>query len=125
MDDEAPIRMMISRLLTHIGIGDIETAADGTDAVGIYKYARSVNRPFSAVILDMTVPGGIGGLDVIEKLRSIDPEVKVILTSGHANAIDEPAMKERGFCAILDKPYTLDQMRQTLLQVLDLVAEPV
>jgi CheY-like chemotaxis protein len=118
MDDEAAMRTIISRLLTHIGIGYIEVVADGAAAVHSYNKAMSENRPFSAVILDMTVPGGMGGHEAALQIRAMDPSMKAILTSGYANTILEAELKEQGFCAAIDKPYTIEQMKKTLLQVL-------
>jgi CheY-like chemotaxis protein len=119
LDDEAPIRLMTSRLLTHIGIGLITTVGDGAEAVELYRQAFEADHPFAVVILDLTLPGGMGGYEVFEKLKEIDPDIKGILTTGY-DAGSNFEIASKGFNAVLDKPYTMEQMKRTLLGVLDM-----
>jgi len=117
MDDETIIRTILGRMLKSAKY-DVELTADGSEAVQKYLKAKKSGKPFDAVILDLTVPGGMGGKDVIVKLREIDPGVKAIVSSGYA---DDPIMadyQKYGFRGVVAKPYRLEQMKKTLRDIL-------
>jgi two-component system cell cycle sensor histidine kinase/response regulator CckA len=114
MDDEETVREVAGRMLKHIGYEDTEFAADGTEAIKFYKEAMKSGKPFDAVILDLTIPGGMGGKQTIQKLREIDPEVKSIVSSGYSGESAIAEYKEYGFKGMVAKPYTIDQLRQAL-----------
>ena len=84
MDDDEMIRDLTTELLESMGL-DASFAKDGSEAIAMYEKARQFGRPFEAVIMDLTIPGGMGGKEAIEKLRSLDPEVKAIVSSGYSN----------------------------------------
>lgn len=118
MDDEDGVREVAGRMLRHIGYEDIEFASDGAQAIKFYKAAMKSSRPFSVVILDLTVPGGMGGEVAIRKLLKIDPSVRAIVSSGYA---DDPVIsgyKVYGFSGMVAKPYTLGQLRKALGDIL-------
>ncbi len=118
MDDEEDIREVAGRMLKHIGYEDIEFATDGAEAIKLYKAAMKSGHPFSAVILDLTIPGGMGGKETVQNLLKIDPGVKAIVSSGYA---DESAMAEYrgyGFSGMAAKPYTFDKLRQALFELM-------
>ena len=76
--------------------------------------------PFDLVIMDLTIPGGIGGKEAIKSLMAIDPQVKSIVSSGYA---DDPVMAnhaEYGFKGIVAKPYTKSELLEAILKVIDL-----
>ena len=109
MDDEEGIREVMALMLGKKGFV-VETAADGAVAVERYEAARVEGKPFDAVVLDLTVPGGMGGKDAIERLLAIDPGVKAIASSGYS---DDPVMasySEYGFAAALPKPFRVDDL---------------
>lgn len=118
MDDEEGIRTMATLFINRLG-AEVELAQDGAQAVEKFLQARAAGRPFDAVIMDLTVPGGMGGREAMERLLDLDPGVKVIVSSGYSR---DPVManhRAHGFKGILPKPYGLDQMRaalHTLLQ---------
>ena len=117
MDDEEGVRKVAGKMLVRTGY-DVETAVDGREAIELYREALESGNRFEAVILDMTVPGGMGGLETIGILRDIDPAVKAIVSSGYS---DDPALSkydELGFIGVVHKPYTMDQLRDALAQVL-------
>ena len=76
-------------------------------------------KPFDAVILDLTIRGGMGGQDTIKKLREIDPNVKGIVSSGYSQDPVMANFKDFGFCAVITEPYTVDEMGKQLHQVLE------
>ncbi len=117
MDDEEIIREVVSQLLEACGY-EVETAEGGQSAIEMYQQARACGRPFAVVIMDLTIPGGMGGEEAIKELLVLDPEVKAIVSSGYA---DDPIMAnytEYGFKGIVSKPYSIMQLREVLNRVL-------
>jgi len=117
MDDEQGIREIAGRMLSHLGYQDIDLAADGAEAIKLYKAAMKSGNPYTVVILDLTIAGGMGGKDTIRKLLKIDTNVKAIVSSGYA---DDSAMAEYrgyGFSGMVAKPYTLEELGKALHNV--------
>ena len=73
-----------------------------------------LNQPFDAVIMDLTIPGGMGGKEAIKRLLEIDPEVKAIVSSGYSNDPIMADFKKYGFCGVVAKPYTLEELGEAL-----------
>ena len=118
MDDEKLVREVAGRMLRHIGYEDIEFAVDGAEAIKLYKAALESGNPFSVAVLDLTIAGGMGGEETIRELLKIDPGVKAIVSSGY---IDDPVMakcKDYGFSGIVSKPYTIDELRKAIQDVI-------
>jgi signal transduction histidine kinase len=84
MDDEEMIRDLLRQLLERLGY-TVECVQDGAEAVAVYQRAQTAGQPFAAVILDYTIPGGMGGLETLTRLRAIDPQVTALISSGYAN----------------------------------------
>ena len=84
MDDQATVLKMAKRMLTSLGY-EVTCATNGFDAIEMYKEAQSSGHTFKAVILDLTVPGGMGGLQAVTELTKIDPTIKAIVSSGYSN----------------------------------------
>ncbi len=117
MDDEEIIREFTCRILTRIGY-EVETASDGAEAIELYKKAKDSGKPFDVVLLDLTVPGGIGGKEAMNKLLEIDPHIKAIVSSGYSNDPIMSRYKEFGFKNVVSKPYTMTELSKTLKDVL-------
>jgi CheY-like chemotaxis protein len=118
MDDEKIVREIAGRMLKHIGYADIEFATDGIEAIELYKAAMESGNPFGAAILDLTIPGGMGGEITIRNLLKIDPAVKAIVSSGY---VDDPVMAqygEYGFSGVVAKPYTIAELRKAVEDVI-------
>ena len=118
MDDEQGIREIAGRMLKHIGYEDVEFTEDGAEAIKLYKAAMKAGNPFTVAILDLTIAGGMGGKEAVKKLLKIDPGVKAIVSSGY---IDDSVMAEYrkyGFSGIVAKPYSLQQLRKALSDVI-------
>jgi PAS domain S-box-containing protein len=118
MDDEETILAVASDILQHIGY-DIETSTNGNEAITLYKNAMAKARPFDAVILDLTIPGGMGGEETIKHLREIDPDIKAMVSSGYANDRIMSDYESFGFCGVVSKPYNIEEMRNALHTLLD------
>ncbi len=117
MDDEECIRDMLGELLQSLGYS-AEFAEDGERALEVYAHARDEGRPFDAVIMDLTIPGGMGGREAIRRLKAVDPDIKAIVSSGYSN---DPVMADFtafGFSGILPKPYNAAQLSAALADVL-------
>ena len=118
MDDERGVREIAGRMLKHIGYKDIEFALDGADAIKLYQAALKSGNPFTVAILDLTIPGGMGGQSAIRELLKIDPSVKAIVSSGY---IDDPVMakhRDYGFSGMVAKPYTIEELRKAVQDVI-------
>lgn len=118
MDDEEVIRKLLIKLLCIIGY-EVETVADGKQAVEAYQNAMNKQNPFNAVIMDITIPGGMGGEEAVKHILAMDPNAKCIVSSGYAN---DPIMANYlnyGFKGIAPKPYTIEEIKDVLHQVLN------
>jgi nitrogen-specific signal transduction histidine kinase/FixJ family two-component response regulator len=118
MDDEAMIRTLCADILKHLGY-EVELARDGAEALAGYEAALKAQKPFDAVILDLTVKGGMGGKATIQRLKAIDPNVKAIVSSGYS---DDPGMMDfgqYGFSGVVAKPYSVKELGLTLNLVIN------
>ncbi len=118
MDDEAMIRELTGNMLDHLGY-DADFAEEGQCAVRKYQAALDASAPYDAVILDLTIKGGMGGQETIEMLKEIDPSVRAIVSSGYS---DNPVIadyKHYGFCEVVAKPYEMVEFSQKLYRVVN------
>ena len=118
MDDEKVVREVAGRMLNHLGYQDVEFACDGAEAIKLYKGAMESGNPFSVVLLDLTIPGGVGGKETVKKLLKIDPSVKAIVSSGYIDNSVISEYRENGFSGMVAKPYTIDELGKVLLAVI-------
>jgi len=117
MDDEESIREMAAFLLRRFGF-EVVCVADGAEAVKRYDEAQAAGDPFVLVIMDLTVPGGMGGRETIAQLRSIDPKVKAIVSSGYSSDPVLANYREHGFCGVAAKPYEVADLARVLREAL-------
>lgn len=118
MDDEALIRDVCSRMLEHIGY-EVEAVDSGDGAIKRYFEALDEGRPYDAVVLDLTIPGGIGGREVLDILRERDPDVKAVASSGYSRAPVVEDCRSQGFLGTLGKPYTMDSLSRVMKSVMN------
>jgi PAS domain S-box-containing protein len=117
MDDEPRIREMLGRVLGHFGY-ELGFAEDGAEAVAQYEDAKRSGAPFDVVIMDLIVPGGMGGKEAIQKLRQVDPTACVIVSSGYSNDPIMSDFRSFGFCEAVAKPYRHEDLREVLHRVM-------
>ena len=117
MDDDAKIAALTATMLTSLDY-KFDLAKNGEEAITLYKRYQNIGRPYDAVIMDLTVIGGMGGEECFQALKAIDPDVRAIVSSGYDN--DDMARKylDMGFCGYLTKPYRLTDLGRVLKAVL-------
>lgn len=117
MDDEEIVRDVTGMMLCHIGY-EVAFAEDGAKAIALYKKARESGQGFDAVIMDLTIPGGMGGLETLKLLKEIDPEIKAIVSSGYSTDPIMADFKRYGFSGVLAKPFHNNELTETVYSVL-------
>jgi CheY-like chemotaxis protein len=117
MDDEASLRKIVGRMLARLGY-EPEFAENGGEAIEMYKRAKEAEKPYVAVILDLTIPGGMGGKEAIKDLLEIDPEIKAIVSSGYSDDSILANHQEYGFKGFLPKPFESRSLGQVLHEIL-------
>jgi PAS domain S-box-containing protein len=113
MDDDEMVRHLAILTLERLGF-TVTACSNGADAVSLYSAARQGGSPFSLVIMDLTIPGGMGGVEACRQLRAMDPDARVIVSSGYS---DDPVMAnfaDYGFCAAIEKPYRVQDIAEVL-----------
>ncbi len=111
MDDEQMILDIVSRMLGHLGY-EVTTCTDGSQAIAAFMKSKA--NPFDVVMMDLVIPNGVGGQDAVHTIKKIDPNAKVIASSGH---LEHPVMQDHkafGFNAVLEKPYKLEKLQQVI-----------
>ncbi len=116
MDDEKIVRNALKRMLEKIGY-ETEFAIDGKEALEKYKKRLKIKKPFDAVILDLTIPGGMGGKETIKKMLELDPDVKAIVASGYSNDSVMANYKDYGFKGIITKPFDTNELSEAISKV--------
>jgi signal transduction histidine kinase/CheY-like chemotaxis protein len=122
MDDDEALRELSKAVLSTLGY-DVQTAGDGAEAVDLYAKDQAAGKGFDAVLLDLTVTGGMGGLEAAAMLKELDPSARLIVSSGYSDAPVMSRFAEYGFDAVILKPWTVREMSEVLRKVL--VADPV
>ena len=117
MDDEKMVRDILSRMLKKLGC-EVVCVKDGAEAIIKYKQSKETGKPFDVVIMDLTIPGGMGGQETIKKLLEIDPEVKAIVSSGYSNDPIMSHYQAYGFSSVIAKPYRITELSKILRDVM-------
>ena len=117
MDDEETIRNVTKKILMGLGY-EVRCASDGAETIALYQDAARSGRPFDAVIMDLTIPGGMGGKETIRQLLSIDPKVTAIVSSGYSNDPIMSDFEKYGFRGVATKPYRIEKLSWILHDVL-------
>jgi PAS domain S-box-containing protein len=117
VDDDDAVRRSAEKVLKRLGYR-VELAKDGAEGVGIYEKAMKGERPFDAVIMDLTIPGGMGGKEGVRELKRIDPDAKAIVSSGYSADPVMSEFSEYGFVGVARKPYNIEDLSEVLAKVI-------
>ena len=117
MDDEAALRRLLKAILTSLGY-QVETASDGAEAIALCESAKASDRGFDAVLLDLTVRGGMGGVEAAARLKVLDPSLKLIVSSGYSDAPVISDFRKYGFDDVIPKPWKIGEVSQVFRRVL-------
>ena len=117
MDDDEGVRKVLRQMLESLGMDVIE-ASEGRTAIDLYSEATESGDRFDLLIMDLTVPGGMGGAQAMRELVELDPEVTALVSSGYSNDPVMARYEEHGFAGVLKKPFTLRELRRALLSTL-------
>jgi CheY-like chemotaxis protein len=117
MDDDEDVRFIADLMLQRLGFS-VVTATCGAETIDLYRAAMAKGQPFSAVILDISIPGSMGGGEVLRQLQTIDPLVNAFISSG--NPVDPmmTAPKSFGFAGAIPKPFSTETLRNMLVSAL-------
>jgi signal transduction histidine kinase/ActR/RegA family two-component response regulator len=117
MDDEEGLRKLLATILTKLGY-EVVTARDGAEAVALCEDAKTSGRGFDAVLLDLTVSGGMGGIEAAAKLKECDPSMKLIVSSGYSDSAVMADFRKYGFDDVVPKPWVIDEVSEVFRRVL-------
>ena len=117
MDDEEIIRKVAKRMLEKLGYS-VTTTVDGEETIEIYQSALAMGEPYEAVILDLTIPGGMGGKETVKELKKIHPELKAIVSSGYSVDPIMSEFKKFGFAGIIAKPWKFEEFSRVVHSVI-------
>ncbi len=117
MDDEEMVRNFIKKMLISFG-NEVVLAVDGDETIGLYRDAIESGTPFDAVIMDLTIPSGMGGKEAVKEILKIDPKAKALVSSGYSSNPIISNCQKYGFKAFIPKPYRLDDLKSILNEVL-------
>jgi CheY-like chemotaxis protein len=122
MDDEPMVRDVAEAMLTTLG-NEVVLAVDGEEAIKLYREAMESPKPVRLVIMDLTIPGGMGGKDAVREIHKLDPDARVVVTSGYSNDPILANFKDYGFWAAIVKPFQIKDLKKVLsiLQTEDLI----
>ena len=117
MDDDPKIAALTATMLQSLGY-KCRIAHDGVEAIKLYRDSLNVARPYDAVIMDLTIIGGMGGEECFHELRKLDPDVRAIVASGYDHDDTERKFMAMGFCGFLRKPYRVGDVGKMLKTVI-------
>lgn len=117
MDDEEMIRNVAVEMLRHMGYQAV-SCANGDEAVSLYREAMESGKPFHAVLMDLTIPGGMGGEEAVRYLLGIDPDVRALVSSGYSDCQTIDEYRDHGFWGVVAKPYTIRELHRALRETL-------
>lgn len=116
IDDDKGVQRAAREMLRRLGY-DVETVKDGKEGLELYQRARELGRPFRTVIMDLTIPGDMGGREAVKRLMEMDQGAKIVVSSGYS---DDPLMagySQYGFRAALRKPYSIQELAEVVHKV--------
>jgi len=118
MDDEEIVREVAYELLSALGYS-VEVCSDGVQMLSLYLKAKETGRPFDVVIMDLTIPGAMGGKEAMSSLLKMDPDAKGVVSSGYNNDPILASYRQFGFVGVVPKPFTVNELAEVLYSVLN------
>lgn len=118
MDDDDAVRDAAGQMLEYLGY-EVDYARDGKEAINLYRESLESADKFDAVVMDLTIPGGMGGKEAIRHLREIDPDVRAIVSSGYSTDTVMAEYREHGFCGVVTKPYRIDSLSRAMQEAIE------
>ena len=117
MDDDILVREVVGKMLRKLGYEPV-FAQEGEEALAMYAQGQNAGDPFAAVILDLTIPGGMGGMEAIRHLLAQDPEARALVSSGYADHPIMASYQDYGFQGVIAKPYKISGLSEVLQKVI-------
>ena len=117
MDDEALVREVAGDMLSFLGYS-VQYASDGEETIEKYKKSLETGKPYDLVVVDLTIPGGMGGLETMEKLLEIDPKVSALVSSGYWKDSVMGDIEKYGFKGVIAKPYNIEELGRLLHELI-------
>ena len=117
MDDDEMVQDVAKLMLNRLG-NEVVLASDGAEAIDLYKEAMRTDEHIQLLIMDLTVPNGMGGKEAVQEIHKLNPEAKVIVSSGYSNDPIMANYRDYGFCAAINKPFQLQDLSKILNMVL-------
>jgi CheY-like chemotaxis protein len=117
MDDEEPILRLAEKLMARLGL-EFASATNGQEAVERVRAAKESGAPFDLVVMDLTIPGGMGGREAVALLREIDPGIRAIVSSGYSSDVAMADFRKHGFEGMVAKPYDIAELSMVIRSVL-------
>jgi len=117
MDDDILVREVVGKMLRKLGYEPV-FAREGEEALALYAQGQNAGNPFAAVILDLTIPGGMGGVEAIQHLLAQDPQARALVSSGYADHPIMASCQDYGFQGVIAKPYKISGLSEVLQKVI-------
>ncbi len=117
MDDDEMVQLVSKDMLNHLGY-DVVLANHGEEAIALFEQSMENNAPIDLIIMDLTIPGAMGGQEAVGKIHAIDPHAKVIVSSGYSNDPIMTNYKAYGFLATVTKPFQLQDLKNVVRRLL-------
>lgn len=118
LDDEESVRAVLGRILGHLGY-TVDFASDGAEAIALFESAIAAGRAYRGVLMDLTIPGGMGGKEAVTRVLELDPHARVIVSSGYDNDLVIANFRRYGFSGAIAKPFLMNDLARVLQEVLD------
>ena len=116
MDDQEMVRKTATSMLKKLGY-EVDGVLNGKEAIEKYREGMDNSEPYNAVILDLTIPGGMGGIETMQELLKIDPDVTAIVSSGYSTAPVMADYARYGFSGVMMKPYSITQVSDLMKNI--------
>jgi CheY-like chemotaxis protein len=113
MDDEDIVRMVLSRVLEKLGFA-VDATRNGQEALEVYTRTVASGVSYEAAVVDLTVIGGMGGVELARELHHRNPSLRIVVSSGHTDSDAMANYREQGFADVIRKPYTIDEVKKVM-----------